>query len=50
MLNYIIRRFVIASVAIFVLATVTFFLMRLVPGDPFAGPRVAPEICAALRA
>ena len=49
MLNYIIRRFVIASVAIFVLATVTFFLMRLVPGDPFAGPRVAPEIRAALR-
>ena len=50
MLNYIIRRFVIACVAIFVLATVTFFLMRLVPGDPFAGPRVAPEIRAALRA
>ena len=49
MLNYIIRRFVIACVAIFVLATVTFFLMRLVPGDPFAGPRVAPEIRAALR-
>jgi len=49
MLNYIIRRFVIASVAIFVLATVTFFLMRLVPGDPFAGPRVAPEIRVALR-
>jgi len=50
MLNYIVRRFAIASVAIFVLATVTFFLMRLVPGDPFAGPRVAPEIRAALRA
>src|SRR5215469_5925978 len=49
MLNYIVRRFVIASVAIFVLATATFFLMRLVPGDPFAGPRVAPEIRAALR-
>jgi oligopeptide transport system permease protein len=49
MLSYIIRRFVIALIAIFVLATVTFFLMRLVPGDPFAGPRVAPEIRAALR-
>jgi len=50
MLGYIVRRFVIAAIAIFVLATVTFFLMHLVPGDPFAGPRVAPEIRAALRA
>jgi oligopeptide transport system permease protein len=49
MLSYILRRFVIAVVAIFVLASITFFLMRLVPGDPFAGPRVAPEIRAALR-
>ena len=49
MLSYILRRLVIALIAIFVLATVTFFLMRLVPGDPFAGPRVAPEIRAALR-
>jgi oligopeptide transport system permease protein len=49
LLRYIARRLAIALVAIFVLATVTFFLMRLVPGDPFAGPRVAPEIRAALR-
>ena len=49
MLNYIVKRLVIALIAIFVLATVTFFLMRLVPGDPFAGPRVAPEIRIALR-
>ena len=49
MLRYIVRRLVIAIVAIFALATITFFLMRLVPGDPFAGPRVAPEIRAALR-
>jgi oligopeptide transport system permease protein len=33
----------------FVLATVTFFLLRLVPGDPFAGPKVAPEIKEKLR-
>jgi oligopeptide transport system permease protein len=49
LLRYIARRLVIAIVAIFVLATITFFLMRLVPGDPFAGPRVAPEIRQALR-
>ena len=40
MLAYILRRLVIALVAIFVLATITFFLMRLVPGDPFASPRI----------
>ncbi|HEX4296738.1 MAG TPA: ABC transporter permease [Devosia sp.] len=49
MVSYIFRRLLIALVAIFLLATVTFFLMRLVPGDPFAGPRVAPEIRTALR-
>jgi len=49
MLSYILRRLAVAVVAIFVLASITFFLMRLVPGDPFAGPRVAPEIRAALR-
>lgn len=49
LLRYIARRLGVALVAIFVLASVTFFLMRLVPGDPFAGPRVAPEIRAALR-
>ena len=40
MLAYVLRRLVIAIVAIFVLATITFFLLRVVPGDPFAGPRV----------
>jgi oligopeptide transport system permease protein len=50
MLRYLVRRLAIAAIAIFVLASVTFFLMHLVPGDPFAGPRVAPEIRAALRA
>lgn len=50
MLRYILRRFLIALVAIFVLATITFFLLRLVPGDPFAGPRVTPEVKARLEA
>jgi len=34
----------------FVLATATFFLLRLVPGDPFAGPKVVPEVKERLRA
>jgi len=33
----------------FVLATITFFLLRLVPGDPMAGPKVTPEVKAILR-
>jgi len=33
----------------FILATTTFFLLRLVPGDPFAGPRIIPEIKERLR-
>ncbi len=32
-----------------VLATATFFLLRLVPGDPFAGPKVVPEVKERLR-
>ena len=44
MLAYILRRLVIALVAIFFLATITFFLMRLVPGDPFASPRITTEV------
>lgn len=47
--RYILNRVLVAILTMFVLATVTFFLMRLVPGDPFAGPRVAPEVKARLR-
>ena len=50
MLAYILRRLVIALVAIFILATITFFLMRLVPGDPFASPRITTEVRARLHA
>ncbi|MEQ1770209.1 MAG: ABC transporter permease [Devosia sp.] len=49
MLRYILKRFLIALVAVFVLATITFFMLRLVPGDPFAGPRITPEVKLRLR-
>ncbi len=49
MLRYVFKRLMIAIVAVLVLATITFFLLRLVPGDPFAGPRVAPEVKLRLR-
>jgi oligopeptide transport system permease protein len=49
MLKYLLKRLLIAACAIFLLATITFFLLRLVPGDPFAGPRVSAEVKARLR-
>lgn len=49
MLRYIFNRLLVALFAIFVLATITFFMLRLVPGDPFAGPRVSAEIKVRLR-
>ena len=49
MLRYTLNRMAIAIVAILVLATITFFMLRLVPGDPFAGPRIAPEVKLRLR-
>ncbi|QIG48774.1 ABC transporter permease [Nordella sp. HKS 07] len=49
MLKYIVNRLMVALVAMFVLASLTFFLMRLVPGDPFAGPKVTVEVKERLR-
>ena len=50
MVRYILNRVLVAVLTMFVLATATFFLMRLGPGDPFAGPKVTPEVKAKLRA
>ena len=34
--RYILNKVIIALATVFVLATATFFLMKLIPGDPFA--------------
>ena len=49
MVRYIFNRVLVAILTMFVLATATFFLLRLVPGDPFAGPKVVPEVKERLR-
>jgi oligopeptide transport system permease protein len=49
MAKYILNRVLIAILTMFVLATATFFLLRIIPGDPFAGPKVIPEIKERLR-
>lgn len=37
MLRYIVKRLAVGLVTLFLLATITFFLMHIIPGSPFAG-------------
>lgn len=43
LLKYILKRLLYAVLTLWVLVTVTFFMMRLLPGDPFIGPKALPE-------
>ena len=44
MRKFIGKRILIALVTVFVLATLTFFLMKLIPGDPFQSEDVSPYV------
>lgn len=44
MIKYIIKRFLVSLVTIWVLATVVFFLIRILPGDPFTSDKTSPQI------
>ena len=46
MLKYIGKRFVISLITVWVLATLVFFLIRALPGDPFTSEKITPEIKA----
>ena len=49
--KYIAKRIGYAIITLFVLTALTFFMMRLLPGDPFIGDKALPEATmAALRA
>ena len=51
MVKYILKRVFFSLITLFVLITVTFFLMQLLPGDPFTGEKQIPEaIMANMRA
>lgn len=51
MLKYIAKRIVMAAITIFVVATLTFFVMNLVPGGPFLSEKaISPQAQAALEA
>lgn len=48
-LKYIGRRLVYAALTVFILITVTFALMHMMPGDPFVGKKnIRPEVYAAV--
>jgi oligopeptide transport system permease protein len=49
MARYIANRLLIAIAAVLLLATITFFLLRLVPGDPLSAPRLTEEVKERLR-
>ena len=47
--KYIVKRIVLAAVTIWAVATITFFLMNLVPGGPFLSEKaISPAATAAL--
>ena len=51
MLKYILKRILLAIVAIWAVATLTFFLMNMVPGGPFLSEKaISPQATAALEA
>ncbi len=44
MFRYILRRGLISIITLWLLITISFFLVRIVPGDPFSSERLLPEI------
>lgn len=48
MLRYILQRLFYALVTVWIIATLTFFLMKILPGDPFFDPKIRPEVRSVL--
>ncbi len=44
MLRYALRRLITSAVTLFLVISLTFFLMQAVPGEPFLGETVKPEV------
>ncbi len=49
MWKYIVKRVIAALLTLLALITIVFFLVRLMPGDPFTNPKLTPEVQANLR-
>ena len=48
MLRYAVKRIMTGILSLFVLATVTFFLVRLIPGSPFMSGGVSQSVVEAI--
>ncbi|MDF2839276.1 MAG: binding-protein-dependent transport system inner rane component [Clostridia bacterium] len=44
MIKYVIKRLFISIITVWLLATIVFFLIRILPGDPFSGDKITPQI------
>jgi oligopeptide transport system permease protein len=44
LLKYILKRLVISLITIWILTTIVFFLIRVLPGDPFTSDKTTPQI------
>lgn len=50
MFKYIVKRVFAAILTLWALVTIVFFLVRLIPGEPFSGAKLTPEIQANMEA
>lgn len=48
MFKYVIKRVIAALLTLLVLVTAVFFLVRLIPGEPFTNPKLTPQVKANL--
>lgn len=48
MLKYIFQRLFYAIITLFFIASITFFLMKIIPNNPFNDPKIKPEVRQAL--
>jgi oligopeptide transport system permease protein len=44
LIKYVIKRLFISIITVWLLATIVFFLIRILPGDPFSGDKITPQI------
>ena len=50
MAKYLLKRVLMAALTLFIIATITFFIMFLVPGGPFLSEKVSPQMVAVMNA
>lgn len=50
MFKYVVKRVIAALLTLWALVTIVFFLVRLMPGEPFTSPKLTPEVRANMEA